>query len=375
MKPLFTVCGAGRAGTAIAADITLMGYDVNLFELSGLEESVKPIIKAGGIELSGKTQSGKVGFAKIKKITTDPREAIKDADLIMVAPPAFAHKAFFEAFAPYLKKGQCVVVNTGYWASLRLAGLLKKFGIFDDITLAEANIMPYLSDKQGNKSHIFNVKQDIKLATFPGKKETLLFDVMKLVYPQHVKVPNVLWTNFAAGNPSAHATLLLPIAGIPFDRYRGCKLYGEATVPGARLVDAFDMERIKVAKALGCDAETAFEHIQRTYSYTGKDIAEAYRKSPHADRYIPAERIQAVILEDLSYFYVPVSRIADSLSIDTPIIDGIVNIMGAMLDTNYWEKGITLEQLGLSGKSAEEIVTYVNDGSTGHIPQGVRERS
>lgn len=360
MKPLFTICGAGRAGTAMAADITLMGYDVNLFELSGLEESIKPIIEAGGIELSGKTQSGKVGFAKINKITTDPKDAIKDADLIMVAPPAFAHKAFFEAFAPHLKKGQCVVVNTGYWASLRLAELLKELNIFDSITLAEAHIMPYLSDKQGNKAHIFNVKQDVKLATFPGKKETKLFDLMNLIYPQHKKVPNVLWTKFTAGNPSAHATLLLPIAGIPFDRYRGCKLYGEATLPGARLVEAFDAERMKVAKTLGCDAETALEAVQKQYGYVGKDIAEAYRKSPHAERYIPAERIQAVVLEDLSYFYVPVSRIADSLGIDTPIIDGIVNVMGAILNTNYWEKGITLEQLGFSGKSDEEIVKYVN---------------
>ena len=126
MKPVFTVCGAGRAGSAMAADMTLMGYDVNLFELKGLEDSIKPIVEAGGIELSGKTQSGKVGFAKVNKVTTDPKEAIKDADLIMVAAPAFAHQAFFEAFVPHLKKGQCIVVNTGYWASLRLAGLLKE---------------------------------------------------------------------------------------------------------------------------------------------------------------------------------------------------------------------------------------------------------
>ena len=185
---------------------------------------------------------------------------------------------------------------------------------------------------------------------------------MKLVYPQHEKVPNVLWTNFAGRKSIGACNTLTSDSRNPFDRYRGCKLYGEATVPGARLVEAFDKERIKVANALGCDADTALEAVQKQYGYTGKDIAEAYRKSPHAERYIPAERIQAVVLEDLSYFYVPVSRIADSLGIDTPIIDGIVNVMGAMLNTNYWEKGIKLEDLGFNGLNAEKIMEYVNTG-------------
>jgi len=361
-KPVFTVCGAGRAGAAIAADAALMGFKVNLFELDSFEENIRPIMEKGGVELSGKTQSGKVGFAKLNRITTDPEKAVKDADLIMVSAPAFGHEAFFETISPYLRDEQCVMFNTGYWASLRCANFLKEKRAFERITLAEANIMPYLCDKEGNKVHIFNVKQDIKLATFPGNRESRTFDIIKLVYPQHKRVPNVLWTNFAPGNPSVHATLLLPIAGIPFDRYRGCKLYAEATLCGVRLVEAFDKERIKIAKTLDCDVETTFEWFQKTYGYKGSDIGEALRKSPHAERYIPAERLQGVVMEDLAYFYVPASRIADSLGIATPLIKGIIEVMGVMLNTNYWEKGITLEQLGFVGLTVEQIVKYVNTG-------------
>lgn len=361
-KPVFTVCGAGRAGTAIAADVALMGFEVNLFELDNFKENIRPIMEKGGVELSGKTQSGKIGFAKLNRITTDPEEAVKDADLIMVTAPAFGHKAFFETIFPYLRDGQNVMFNTGYWASLRFADFLKEKEAFEKITLAEANIMPYVSGKEGNKAHIFNVKQDIKLATFPGNRESRIFDIIKLVYPQHKRVPNVLWTNFAPGNPGVHATLLLPIAGIPFDRYRGCKLYAEATLRGAKLVETFDKERIKIAKTLGCDVETTFEWFQKTYGYKGSDISEALRKSPHAERYIPTERLRGLLMEDLAYFYVPASRIADSLGIATPLINGIIEIVGVMLDTNYWKKGIALEQLGLVGLTVEQIVKYVNTG-------------
>ena len=113
-KPVFAVCGAGRAGSSIAADIALMGYKVNLFEIDEFKESIIPIQETGGIELSGKTQSGKEGFAKLNLITTDPEEAVKNSDLIMISAPAFGHKAFFESISSYIGDGQCVLVNTGY---------------------------------------------------------------------------------------------------------------------------------------------------------------------------------------------------------------------------------------------------------------------
>jgi len=359
-KPVYAVCGAGRAGAAMAADISLMGYKVNLFELDRFKASIEPILGRGGIELTGKTQSGKTGFAKLNMITTNPGEAVESADVVMVSAPAFGHEAFVRAVSPYLKEGQCLMFNTGYWASLRLAGALKEQGVFGKIVLAEANIMPYLSDKKDYHAHIFNVKQDIKMATFPGKEADRIFSIIKLIYPQHRKVPNVLWTNFAAGNPSVHATLMIPIAGIPLDRYMGCKLYGEATASGARLAEAFDQERMKVAAALGCEVETAFEWQKITYGYTGKDIAEAFRKSPHADRYIPRERLIAVVSEDLEYFYVPLVQLGDSLGVPTPVAKAIIEVMGVMLESNYWEKGVTLEQLGLAGLTADQIVRYVD---------------
>lgn len=360
--PVFAVCGAGRAGAALAADMSLMGFNVNLFELEEFAANITPIMEKGGIDLSGKTQSGKTGFARLHKITTNPREAFEDSDLIMITSPAFGHELFFKTIFPFLRAEQIVMINTGYWGSLRLASFLREKRAFEKITLAEANIMPYLSDKDGNRVHIFNVKQDIKLATFPGDKVSRTFDIVELVYPQHKRVPNVLWTNFAPGNTGAHAPLLLPIAGIPFDRYRGCKLYGEATLCGAKLVEAFDRERMKVARALGCNVETTFEWFKKAYGYVGGDISDALRKSPHADRYIPAERLKGVASEDIAYFYVPASRIADSLDVATPLIKGIVEVMGTMLDTNYWETGITLEQLGFNGLTAEQIVKYVNTG-------------
>jgi len=357
------VCGGGRAALAMAADLALMGYKVNLFELDKFKENIKTIIKRRGITLTGKTQSGKTGFVKLHKITTDPEEAIENVQLIMVAVPPTGHVPFVNAFSPYLVEGQCILVNTGYWASLRLTNILKEKNVFQKITVAEANIMPYLADKIGlAQSHIYAIKQDIKLATFPANKINQVFDLIKLIYPQHKKVPNVLWTNFAAGNPSIHAPLTIPMVGILFDRYKKYRFYAEATTPGAKLAEAFDVERLKIAKKLSCDVEMVFDWIQKTYHYSGNDLSDALRRSAHAERWVPRERLKAMIEEDISYFYVPMVRIGDLIGVPTPITQGIVETLGAMLDTNYWKKGITLKDLGFDGLSSNQIVKYVQTG-------------
>ena len=52
MKDLkFAVLGAGNGGHAMAADLTLQGFTLNMFELPQFKESIKPIQEKGGIAM------------------------------------------------------------------------------------------------------------------------------------------------------------------------------------------------------------------------------------------------------------------------------------------------------------------------------------
>jgi opine dehydrogenase len=362
--PKIAVCGSGSAGAAIASDLSLMGCSVNLFELDKFrKKNVEPILERGGIEVTGETQSGKIGLAKFNIVTTDPEEAVKDTDLIMITVPAYAHEAFFNAITPHLREGQNILINTGYFASLRFAGMLKSRGVFEKITLAEANIMPYISVKQeATQVHIQRVKRHVSLSAFPAEKTGKVLELVKRVYPQHDSVPNVLWSNFAPGNTPVHATFAIPIASYYFDRNRGGKFYGEATTCGARLVQAFDKERLKIGGELGCQLETEEEWFEKTYGYKGKDLAEALRKSDHAEEWTTSAFIESVIREDIMYFYVPLVEFGQLLGIPTPTTNAIIEVMGIMLGINYRENGITLKDLGLLGMTRERIVDYVTTG-------------
>ncbi|MBW2146320.1 MAG: NAD/NADP octopine/nopaline dehydrogenase family protein [Deltaproteobacteria bacterium] len=367
--PNVTVCGCGNAGMAIAADVALMGCTVNLYELPDFEKNLDPVRQRGGIVLTGTTCSGKNGFARMEKITSDAESAVEDAELIMITVPAFGHEAFFEALLPHLKEGQMILFNTGYWASLRIKELLKKKGLtsmLDIIILAEEHIMPYLSRViEPAHAHIFNYKRDIRISAWPATKNEAAFNLVKKVYPQMSLSKNVIENNFYPGNPSVHAQITIPKAEFFFEKAKEFRFYGEVSQCASKLTDAFDRERIKVAAALDCDVTHSFEWFRNTYLYEGKDIYEIFGNvtCEHARRWSTEAGNRRVLHEDICYFLIPMEQIATVLKIDVPVTRAIIEIVHVFTDFDYRSHGITLKDLGMDGLTTrEQMLEYVIGG-------------
>lgn len=359
-----TVCGAGAAGLAIAADNALKGIEVTLFELPELAAKLRTVRERGGIEVTAdsETTPGKTGFAPLAGVTSDAAEAVAGADVIMVTVPAMYHDAFMDAVAPHLKDGQIVLFNTGYWASLRQARRLGDS--LPDVTLAESNIMPYVCQPRGDAINIGRFKRHFCVAAFPGARSPAAFGIVRRIYSQYDPATTVIDTNIAAaGNPPIHVTLTIPIAGFYFDRYMGGKFYQDATVPGARLVDAFDAERERLARHLGSDLfEAEFDFDKRSYLYEGTDISEALRSSPHADWFATAAYLEQVCSEDIIYAFVPMVRLGEALGVELPVTRAMVDIMGVMLERDYWAEGLDLAALGLDGRDRDGVRSFVMTG-------------
>ncbi|MDI6827614.1 MAG: 2-dehydropantoate 2-reductase N-terminal domain-containing protein, partial [Armatimonadota bacterium] len=110
--PKFAVLGAGHGGTAMAGHLSLMGFDVSLWNRS--PERLRAIQASGGLEIvADGLDSVPRGFAKIKIATTDAAEAIADRDILMVVVPATAHKFVAEQIAPHVVDSQFIVLNPG----------------------------------------------------------------------------------------------------------------------------------------------------------------------------------------------------------------------------------------------------------------------
>jgi len=95
-----TVAGAGSGGYAIMAYYTMLGHDTYLFNRS--ESTLKPMIERGGVEVFGNTSLTDMnGFIEIpkSKITTDARNAVEGADIIINPLPSVAYGWYAERFS------------------------------------------------------------------------------------------------------------------------------------------------------------------------------------------------------------------------------------------------------------------------------------
>ncbi|MFC1820720.1 NADP transhydrogenase subunit alpha, partial [Thermodesulfobacteriota bacterium] len=138
-KERVAILGAGAGGHAMAADLTMRGFTVNLCDLPQFSGTIKRTIEAGKIELTGFTE----GVAKINMITTDIKEAIKNAKTIFVVAQSKADNLFAEACAPYVQDGQIIVLGAGNCGSLIFANTFRKIGVKEDIIFSESVSLPY----------------------------------------------------------------------------------------------------------------------------------------------------------------------------------------------------------------------------------------
>jgi opine dehydrogenase len=143
----------------------------------------------------------------------------------------------------------------------------------------------------------------------------------------------------------------------------GGKFYQDTTVPGERLVTAFDAERARLAGHLGSELfEDQVSFDRRSYLYEGEDLVQMLRSSPHADWFATAAYLEQVGSEDIIYAFVPMVRLGEALGVDLPVTRAMVEVMGVMLQRDYWAEGLELSALGLDGLDLEGVRRYVMTG-------------
>ncbi len=307
------------------------------------------------------TTAGKTGFARLAGVTDDAAEAVAGADVVMITVPAMYHDAFMDAVAPHLRDGQIVLFNTGYWASLRQS--CGSAGALPDVTLAESNIMPYICQPRGDAIHIGRFKRHFCVAAFPGERSAAVYDVVRRIYAQYDPATTVLDTNIAAaGNPPIHVTLTIPIAGLYFDRYMGGKFYQDTTIPArgsSRRSTPSVSGSPRISGRSSFEDQVSFD--RRSYLYEGEDLVQMLRSSPHADWFATAAYLEQVGSEDIIYAFVPMVRLGEALGIDLPVTRAMVEVMGVMLQRDYWAEGLDLAAIGLDGLDLEGVRRFVID--------------
>lgn len=357
------ILGAGNGGLSIGAYLALRGWDVSLFD--AFESQLSAVRNSGGVSLTGSSMNG---FAKFKEITTDLGKALFGCPLIMITTPAFAHRELAEKCAPFLCRGQTVVLNPGRTGgAMEFRHRVLEINPEADFVSAESQTLIYACRKTGPaEAKIYSVKEKVPLAAFPSSDTLKAIDALNSVYPQFEAASNILETGMMNMGAIFHpAPAILNIARIEskevFDHYTD----GITPCVG-EVLEQVDKERVAIAEALEVPTLSCRNWLGMAYGIKIEPedtIRSALRKNEaYKGIRAPSDPYARYITEDVPMSLVPLSELGRIAGVPTPCMDTLITLAGFLHKTDYREKGRTAEKLGIKGLSLEKLKEYVVTG-------------
>ena len=356
-KEKIAVIGAGNCGFAMAADLTLAGYDVNLFEFPRFKRNIEIISKNGGIELTGVSRTG---FAKLAKISTNLKDVVEGTAHIMVSIQALGHEELANMLTPLIRPEQYLFIMPGNAGSFVFAKEFRDKGV--KATIAETITFPYGCRKTSEKSvNISRLLAGNMLAALPSKNLENSLKVFRKFYPDVLKLDNVLEAALYNPNIILHpAATILNMARIEYAK-GDFGLYQEGFSPSVmKVLDALDREIMQICEKLG----------MRVLSY--KEIMEMRYKKSFDEHFYGVMREKGskgpfdvqtrYITEDVPTGMVLVSSIGRWLNLPTPTFDAFIQLGGLMNDTDYWGNGLTVDKIGIANMALDELKYFLQEG-------------
>ncbi|MEL7449003.1 MAG: NAD/NADP octopine/nopaline dehydrogenase family protein, partial [Pseudomonadota bacterium] len=295
----------------------------------------------------------------------DIAEALDGADVIYAVGPAYSTRPFAEACKPHLKPEHIVIVcpsSCGGAFEFKQAAGLPLGGALP--LVAETSTLPYAVRVTGEAQiNVFlKLKGGLSLAALPASESERALAAIADVYPEMEKGDNVMQTSLQNGNPVIHPSVTLLNTGV-IERTKGDLLFYEEGVTQSvgRLLRAVDRERIAIGAAMGLTILPDPE-IGLTQGYmadTTYDIG--YSQAP-GFKGIKAQSSlnNRYFHEDVGFGLVFLQDLARHLGVATPVIDGMITIVSAVMDRDYQaEAPRTMASLGLDGMSVEEIKALI----------------
>jgi len=360
------VLGAGWGGLSILSDLTVRGFEVNLW--NHRPERIQPIVEKRHVDILDSKGEFSVELRPETKVSTNMKEVVEGCSILFSTVPAFAQRNVTMELAPYLMDGQLLIFLPGSCGSLEAAHVLHNIGVEKDIILAEGLSLPQSGrviapGKIRAASTLIRDKKSRekaeRFAVFPAKRTGEALQMLEGIY-RFRKSKNVLEVGLLNVNFLIHpGPYVLNIVTI--ERTNGdISLLNEGMSPSVlKIMDKMDAEKLELCNKL------RVEPVPCDDLYWEFSHGPVYRwpKNPMGFRdKIPDIRTSRYITEDVPYGSVMWSSFGDMVDVDTPVTDAIIKLASVIQDVDYMREGRTTDKLGVSGMTVDELERYLHEG-------------
>jgi len=339
-----TVLGGGHGCYAAAADLSEQGHEVSLWRRDAA--ALQAVVRSGCISL--KDYKGQRDVP-IFRATADIGKAVRDAELIVIATPAFSQTDIAIAIAPHLSDGQVLLLPPGTFGSYVMAKEAGRAGCKAAVAFAETGTLPYLARKHGDAEVAITTRaKRLPTGVFPASATTAAMAVIASVYPAVERVEDALSAALMNAGPIIHPPLILMNAG-PLEHFESWDIHNEGTQPAIRRVtDALDAERVALREALGYAAPhfplaDHYNSDRWMYGNAHDKLVDSGDWHEHIDL-----KTHRYMREDVAYGLAFLVSVADWAGLEAPVASGLLAVAGAVCGETFANGPRTIGALGLS---------------------------
>jgi opine dehydrogenase len=356
-----TVLGGGNTAFSLAANLTLAGFEVLLWEHPDFAASIAPIQATRTIHLDG---AARTGAATLASLTTDPAEALAWSETLVCSVPSYAHQPFIDQLLPHLKPGHLLTLLPGNLGSLAFAHALNSAGV-TGVIVAEADTAPYVCRKTGSdRATIWGTVGALGIGVFPANQTAEVMPVLQRLFPGARAYGHVLEAGLSAMNPVVHPPGVLLNAG-RIERSRGeFWFYEEGVTPAVvRAIEALDAERLAIGQAYGL----ALTPVAQAFHEAGFGPAGDLWSVINGSAMLTALRAPGSLetrwlSEDVSYGLVPWAELGAAVGVETPVIDALITLTSSVANVDFRTAGRALDALDLRGRDNRQLETFLQLG-------------
>ncbi|MGI9451195.1 MAG: NAD/NADP octopine/nopaline dehydrogenase family protein [Geminicoccaceae bacterium] len=351
------IAGAGAIAFGCAALLEKNGHRPMLWSPSG-ERTAE---LASGVSLSA---DGAIEGRFHPAIASEAAELAADSSVILIALPAYGHKAVFDALAPYVRDDHTVLISShASFGALYLSKLLSARGVSPPI-VAWGTTAVTARQKTGARVAINTIRSKIDIATIPPRDSATALTVSRRLFGERfVERDGLLAIALSNLNPQNHMGIALG----NMTRMEQGEVWsqGQNVTPNVgRLLEALDNERLAIADGLGLSVRTIFEHFHLSFHVPVASISDMNQEMHREGRggTGPASADSRYVTEDVPYGLLPTVKLGEMTGQPAKLHQAGIDIFSAMYGVDFEQANDLLPALDLQAMPLAQLKKLAKQG-------------
>lgn len=351
------IVGAGSIAFGTACLLEQMGHEAMLWSPSG--ERTKALAQGETL-----TATGAIEGKFHPKVASDAKELVQAAEVVFIALPGYGHKFAFDAISPFIREGQTVVISShASFGALYLGRTLAKRGIVVPIVAWGTTVVTG-RQKSPTEVNVSTVRKKIDLSTVPASASAHGLDIcQKLFGDRFVDRGSLIAIALSNLNPQNHMGIALCNL-TRMERGESWSQGQNVTPKVGALLEALDEERLAIAKALGLDVRTIFQHFHLSFHVPVSSISQMNQEMHAAGNggAGPTTAESRYVLEDVPFGLVATVKLGRLAGKPADLHESGIKIFSALYGRDFFAENDLLAALDLDSLSLADIVALSRDG-------------